>query len=401
MVRRGGRSLHSRRRVVAAVALALGLPWASGGVAHGSTDLHVEFQARLAECPPEDIPGRLRLIEWALAADLPGEADALYRAILAREPQHDEAYRGLLRLAQQHAPPADSPAFQDARRLLPRRFRQYETDRFILLSDAGRRWTRARGNLLERTCEEFQRSAEMLGLRPLPLRHKLVCVLFEHREDFAAFAAAHDKVSESWCLGYYSPRHDRTAFFRAETEPDADEFAEARSIAATIHEAIHQLSFHTRVQTRYVQYPLWSVEGYATAFETASPKAAFGPDHDFSARRERFERLLRESRLIPLRELVRLDTLPDGNRSTIHTVYGQSYALVTWMVRHRREALRDYFNSMLVESPGRPGPDRQAELFEAAFGDVNRLEEAWLRDELAACGLAVTHDAIATQETPP
>jgi len=33
-------------------------------------------------------------------------------------------------------------------------------------------------------------------------------------------------------------RHDRTAFFRAETEPNADEFAEERSIAATIHEAI-------------------------------------------------------------------------------------------------------------------------------------------------------------------
>ena len=62
-------------------------------------------------------------------------------------------------------------------------------------------------------------------------------------------------------------------------------------------------------------------------------------------------------------------------------VYSQSYALVTWLARHRKTELRDYLMLTLKEPRGRPTAQRHLHLFEQAFGDVDRLEQAWLRHE--------------------
>ena len=347
---------------------------------------HQTFDQRLAACPPEDIRGRLRLIDWALQNNLANHAEALYREILLREPEHDEAYEGLLQLADQRPLPSTSDAYRATKALLPKGFRKYETQRFIVLSNADARWTRAQANLLERTYHEFFRHTERLQLRPLPLRHKLVCVLFRKRSQFAEFAQRHDRVTESWGLGYYSPRHDRTVFYNGAAEPGADQFARKRSIATTIHEATHQLHYHTHVQIMHVQYPLWSCEGLATAFETSNPNAAFGPDHEFQPRRERFLRLLKGDRILPLRSLVGLDRMPDNRTETIHTVYNQSYALVSWLARYRKQEFRDYLMLMLKEPPGRLSPNRHLALFEQAFGNIDQVERSWLLYEIRQLG---------------
>ena len=289
--------------------------------------------------------------------------------------------------ATHHQLSGDSESYRAARQLLPRGFRTHETRRFVVLSNAGRRWTRSRTKLLERTFNEFERYAGRLDLRPVPLRHKLVCVLFDRREDFAEFARDHDGVNESWGLGYYSPAHARTVFFNGETEPGADEFAARRSVATAIHETIHQLHFEKQVLSVHVQYPLWCVEGLATAFETVAPEAPFGPDFEFQPRRDRFRRLVQYDQIFSLRELVQLDRMPDQRRQTVHTIYNQSYAVASWLARHRAKELRRYLMSMLKEPPGRPSPARHLDLFEQAFGDVDQLEGAWLRDEWRTLGL--------------
>jgi len=311
------------------------------------------------------------------------DAEALYRAVLALVPEHEKAYEGLVDIAGLRPLSPDSNSLRTTRALLPRRFRKHETKHYVILSDAGRRRARERGELLERTYEQFRRYAGRLDLRPLPLRNKLVCVLFRKRSDFAAFAREHDGVAATWCLGYYSPRHDRTVYFDVESERGADEFAEARAIAATVHEAIHHLHFHTGVQSSAVQYPMWFGEGIATAFETKAPGTPFGPEYDFAPRRERFGALLAAGRLLPLRAFVQLDRMPDERRQTIHTVYNQSYALASWLVRERPGEFRAYLFSMLNEPPGRPAPQRHLELFELAFGDVDAVEKAWMRQETA------------------
>lgn len=351
-------------------------------------------------------------------------------------PHADEAYDAPPRLPADRKLSADSDAYRAARNLLPQRFIELQTTRFVVISDANRSWTRHQAELLERTYHQFERFTRRLQLRRMPLRHKLVCVLFERRDDYQRFARSHDSVTADWITGYYSPKQDRVVFYnlqsstvttrtRGAVEPTTAQMlaldrhvAPARPLsqpteteiirptrrrdrrpahsaprgindrsvkaatATTVHEAIHQLAFHTRVESPWIQNPLWISEGLATAFETDRPNEAFGPDHDYAPRREQFQKLMRQNQLLALRELVKYTRMPDDSDETVKVIYHQSYALVTWMNRFRKTQLRAYLKALRSEPPGRPTADRHLELFELAFGDVDRLERAWLRYEL-------------------
>jgi len=301
---------------------------------------------------------------------------------------------------------SDSDMYQRTRDLLPRRFRDYETKRFIVISDAAPGWSREQAALLDRTYHQFNRFAKRLGVKPLPLRHKLVCVLFQEHDDYRRFARTRDGVTAGWISGYYSPKNDRIVFYNIATNPD---FAEAirvsesaeriakveghtpaargrlrneykkAAVATVVHEAVHQLAFHTRIQSPKIQNPLWLSEGLATAFETDSPNESFGPDRKYDLREEQFSELLEDDKLIPLRELVTYSNMPNDDDDTIAAVYHQSYSLVTWMCRFRKSQLRDFLDALRSERPGRPTARRQLQIFEKAFGNVDAVEKAWLR----------------------
>jgi hypothetical protein len=311
------------------------------------------------------------------------------------------ALRTLLGARAERKLASHSDVSRRTRKLLPDRFAEYETRRFVVLSDGKPGWSRRQGQLLERTYHQFQRYTRRIGIEPEPLRYKLVCVLFQEYDDYRQFAKAHDDVTAEWISGYYSPKHDRIVFYNIETNPEyawarpandrgsdaavargrLNEEYEAAAIATTIHEAIHQLTFHTKVQSAQIQNPLWISEGLATAFETDKPNEAFGPDREYPMRREQFERLLDDGEMIPLRELVAYTEMPNNQDDTIAAVYHESYALVTWLSRFRSTELRKYLESLRQERPGRPTPQRHLQLFERAFGDVDRLDRAWQRYE--------------------
>ena len=46
--------------------------------------------------------------------------------------------------------------------------------------------------------------------------------------------------------------------------------------------------------------------------------------------------------------------------------------------------LREYLERLRREPPGRPTPERHLEIFEGAFGDIDRLERVWTRYERTA-----------------
>lgn len=321
-------------------------------------------------------------------------------APIERDPQpailDNNTFNKMRRLPANLIPTLESEPYHLASHLLGDSFVEYEATRWVVLSDANAQWTRQQAALLQRAHHQFLRYTRRLGLQPRPIRHKLVCVLFENRDEYRKFAQEHDGVTAEWISGYYSPKHDRVVFYNVSTNPPRQvsstqdrpgatpsprDIADDQATGTTVHEAIHQLMFHTGVQTPHIEYPLWICEGLATAFETDDPDSAFGPDHEYAPRRERFEQLLEADQLIELRKLVTYARMPDDSDETVQAVYHQSYALVTWMSRFRRDELRAYLQLMLAEVPGRPTPQRQLELFEQAFGDVDQLERTWLRHE--------------------
>lgn len=329
----------------------------------------------------------------------------------------------------------ESDTYHKARSLLPISFAEYDTARFIVLSNADAHWTRSHADHLERTHHQFMRFVNRLGLQPQVLRHKLVCIVFAKQADFLDFASLHDSVDDPWVTGYYSPRHDWVAFYNPGTSPAIDEarreigdmrgeidslaaearmatrngnldnayilnqellqsrqhvskqerlvdaFARTEGIATTTHEATHMLMYHTDVQSRLVRYPLWVSEGLATCFETGTPNQAFGPDHDFEPRRERFREIVAESKLLPLDDLIALDRVDGLDEATIDVIYHQSYALMGWLTRFRKDQLRRYLETMTLQPAGELTAERHSTVFEAAFGDATALERAWLRYE--------------------
>ncbi|MCH7572545.1 MAG: DUF1570 domain-containing protein [Planctomycetes bacterium] len=418
------------------LALTLATP-ATGvtGVEESTRTEKSELQRRLKLIASHDEASIMQLAEWAERKHLFADADKLYRDIIDRNPQHDSARRKLDHLAARRQLLVDSEAFLATHRLLPPRFLRYETKRFIVLSDASPSWTRIQTSRLKRTHHQFMRFAKRLGLAPLPLKHKLVCVLFKERSAYLDFARTRDNASASWIAGYYAPGADRVVFYNVEHSEGIsearqklndmqkeikllrqnisrsqrqgsrrqsanlrenigryqkhfeqetsriDRFASSLSAATTVHESIHQLFFHTGIQSPKVEYPLWISEGIATAFETGDINLPFGPDRDYDQRREEFLRMLQNHELFNLTQLVSMVEITSGDEDVVRRVYHQSYALVTWLCRFRAEGMREYLNLMRLEHHGESTPERHIQIFTNAFGDLTRLERAWIRHE--------------------
>jgi hypothetical protein len=92
--------------------------------------------------------------------------------------------------------------------------------------------------------------------------------------------------------------------------------------------------------------------------------------------------LLQDGALVPMRRLVSITSMDSIGAEDARRVYHQSYALVTWMSRFRREELRSYLADMRRQR-GRLETSDHVSLFEQSFGRVDELERAWLRHEHA------------------
>jgi hypothetical protein len=390
----------------------------------------VELRSAL---PLDDIDGRLKLASLASEHGWDDQADELLREILMLNPDHELAYHQLWTLAAERRISTESDSLQEARNALSNDFKEYESRRFVVLSDVSTSLAQSQLALLERANHQLHRFTAQLDLKPLPLRHKLVCILFNDERDYRVFGREHDDVIDERVTGYYSPRHDWVVFYSAQSNPQVvearkrldqfsddvqdmseqvdlavrqghrdqaeslraalmqsqehlatqrqriDDYARRETMVTTIHEAVHQMLFLTGVQARRVRYPLWICEGLATCFETQTPSRPFGPDHDYAPRRSRFQELLDSGSLMPLRELVAIENTNDEDAADV--IYQQSYALVMWMSRYRKEQLRDYLTTMLRQPEAASDSNQHLQIFEQVFGSIEALERNWLRHE--------------------
>lgn len=386
-----------------------------------------DFDARVAALAPGDIEGATALAFEAANEGWMKRADSLCRVILHFEPDREDVYQLLVATAQARPLPSESRSLTAAEDALGDAFARTETEHFVLLSDADPVWVRTQGHRLERAHDRFLSFANALDLRPWPLRHKLVAIAFDDSGDFRTFAQAHSGPSNPRVIGYYDPRADYLVFFHAEStdnieqarsrlesmrgeianmqrsarqlrqrgdrrtartererakraarhvdaqEMRLNEFARMQSVAVTVHEAVHQLAFHTGIQSPRAPQPVWLSEGLATAFETDEVGTAFGPWQEFAPREEAFEVLRDEGRLLPLEDLVtwsRADPIPAD------IAYAQGYGFVTWLCKHRRAGLKQYLRS--INRLRSEGAEAQRAAFIEAFGSIERLERAWL-----------------------
>lgn len=371
------------------------------------------------------------------------EAATLYRTVLIDfDRDHVEAYETYEEIIAQVGLRDDRETERLARSRLDASFKRYTSEHFVVFSDADVSWTRKQMSRLERAHHQFYRFAENMNLNPISLDRRLVCILFGNHDDFARFGRQHDAVHHHWIAGYYASGPNYVVFYNTEDSPSLDQARQViareqarldelverlrtaranrnRELAAhleserkrfethiaeqeqrivlaadesvtakTLHEAVHQIAFNCGVQSRYREYPFWLSEGLATCFETDRPNGSFGPAYEYERRREVFEEILNDGRLIPLKQFVIQTDVPHGSNAMAEVMYHQSYAFFAWLTRFRTDGLRDYITYMAAAPSDVDGPPsgslthaQHLEIFAQCFGDVGRLERDWLRWE--------------------
>lgn len=326
----------------------------------------------------------------------------------------------------------DHGAIRRAEQAAGVRLNRVETRHVVVLSDADLAWTRESAQLIERARTKFYAFCDSIGYPAYPHRTKLLCVLFADYAAFRHFASHQDDLQSDWIAGYYSIPHNRVVLYDERSGPgfaeafaDLDEHdrtvdrkvselgtqlpatrqasrlelmrqadtarrginaqrdslsrqARQFGISKTLHEAIHQLSFNSGLQTPGKAYPLWLSEGLAIAFETDRPHRSFGPGYGSSDRMGLFRRARDEGVLVPLDELITLERVPPELAPRVDLVYAQCHALFELLYKNRRREMANYFRS-LQQARGDESPSEMIRLFEMHFGELEHVERALQR----------------------
>ena len=333
-----------------------------------------------------------------------------------------------VKFTKDQTPITESTVFKETAKLLPN-LAKSETKHYVILSDTSPQDVTMVGTLLEVTFEKYIDVCDALGWHPRPLRHKLVAVVFREQNDYLDFAVKNDKVTKTWAVGYYSPFFDRLVFYKSESGADVqkvvqqlnaqdrkvqqaeqiqqaagralrpnaqlthaknqlaaehnriNDLAAGSFVSTAVHEAAHQLFFHTDIQRNGSPYPLWLAEGLATNFETERTDIQFGYQVDNWRRRDAFKLAWEKDGLVPLEIMLTQENFSDGTNSAeaIANFYAQSYVFTNWLMRERPTELRLYMESLLDGSFAIAGQRKKN--FENIFGPIPRLERSWARYE--------------------
>ena len=222
----------------------------------------------------------------------------------------------------------------------------------------------------------------------------LLWELFDTHAQLDRMSFETERRDLSWLDAYYSPRTNRVALVRLQAAaPVADQegvafLASARpqvcttpvvgvDVARVVHELAHQLAFNSGVMERGVAYPVWVAEGLADHFAGVVSLCANRRSLLASDQRAAVTAGRPRPRL-PLRELVGLRSVPDDDPALANTIYDEAESLFGFLLTARRVALLAFLTRVAISGPGIPTRRECEAQFDAAFGDIDALETAWV-----------------------
>jgi len=409
--------------------LGLAVRAADGPAIEAGIDLVEQLGTQLRE-NPRDAEAFMQLGRLALEHDSEQVAAMAFRVVMRLKPDHEDAYAKILELE------GDSPLPENAARraaLLKEfgdGFKAMLTPHYLVIYNTNENWARSRAGMLKVTHKHFFHVFQKADYKPLPLKQRLVCVLFKDHQSFADYARATDGADMSWSGGYYSHKTNRIAFYDDRTNPehravtarvealeslipdlrdqllrtsrddDQQQIIRERlskaarelrwyknrqravnkmnNTAKTAHEAVHQLSFNTGLQQRHVAQPVWLIEGLAANFEPDAPFKQFGPYADNPARRSRLVEAFRRDRLEPLSDFMARPHISAVDRERAIDHYAQCWGMYAFLFRKKPDALRAYTMDLAAAPRGpRSAESLMAQLTEH-FGPSEQLEREWI-----------------------
>ncbi len=301
--------------------------------------------------------------------------------------------------------------------------RRHASSRYIILSDSDRALVSEVQHTLEETRRQYDRWCRAMDVKPPRPDERLISIVFHDRAAFLEFASKTERDHDitEHIEGYFSPRYEWLVLFNPANAADliaaddrlsqaweevnqaeqrgADPEAvakarqqltdagneilaaeKARRAAVTIHEAVHQLVHVSDAFPGRHHWPVWLHEAIAVSFETDNRRRPFGPDRTDARRRAAFESYLERKQLLPLTDLVAVQSFEYTDRQRTNIIYCQSAALFAWLHAKRRPQLATLLQTIgTTNAAGEliAAPDQMIEV----LGPLDAIERRWLNDE--------------------
>jgi hypothetical protein len=401
-----------------------------------------DYLDRASHLKEDDVDGRLALARWTFNHQMYSQAVEMVNQALYLEPQNRAAYT-ILQQVDDARPLAEEPQTAAALKKemedgFKHEFKIKYTRHFMICYDTTDVFAAQRGTYLEKSYDAFHFFFNMKTLHPEFLSGHLKVILFKSRDDYLTYGKEVEKNDFSWAVGFYAQGRNRSVFYdessgvtgssydkqaaklKAQLEDYNKQLATARQLnqnglvatlnveitrtnnaltqlsfqrgnqvqaqnnATTMHEASHQISFNSGIQTRAVDYPFWLSEGLACSFEVEDASGHRGPAILNFGRIGTLKQALRENRLNSIEAVVSAASPSVEDEKGLTLAYAESWAVFHYLYKFQRQGMEDFLLAYRSHRPFvRIGAEEKKAIFVKAFGDnfedLNKKYTAYIK----------------------
>ncbi|EAQ81309.1 DUF1570 domain-containing protein [Blastopirellula marina] len=278
---------------------------------------------------------------------------------------------------------------------LPPGFEVHETAHYLICYNTSRAYAYWCGSLYERLYRGFVNYWKQRGVSLVEPTQPLVAVIFDNKQNYAAYGKPELGDAAGSIIGYYSMHTNRVAMYDL-TGVDAVRSAgssqrdiarinnilarpEATWLVATIvHEATHQLAYNCGLQIRLADNPVWVSEGLAIYFETpdlSSSRGWRGIGEVNRIRLPQAKRLVQRSGGQIVADLLVNDD-QFRKAETALDAYALSWALNYFLLKRYPDAYVNYLKNLSQRRPlhDPPREERIAEFQKFIASDLTAFE---------------------------
>jgi hypothetical protein len=281
----------------------------------------------------------------------------------------------------------------------PEGFRIHTTAHYIICYNTTPTYAQWCAGLYERLYRGFLNYWKTRGLELQDPEFPLVALVFDSRENFAAYARPELGSAVDGVIGYYNMRTNRVNMYDLTGADELKRIAPRisslahinqllsqpgaeRTVATIVHEATHQLAFNCGLQVRFADNPMWVSEGLAVYFESPDFKSDRGWKTIGVVNRLHllnFGRYLGQRPQESLLSLLADDSrFLDGGQTG--NAYSEAWALNYYLLNRQRDKYVTYLKRLSEQPPlVAQGPEQRLEMFTEVFGDLAELDQDFVR----------------------
>ncbi|TWT31578.1 DUF1570 domain-containing protein [Blastopirellula retiformator] len=278
---------------------------------------------------------------------------------------------------------------------LPAGFEVHETAHYLIFYNTSKAYAYWCGSLYERLYRGFVNYWKQRGVNLTEPTQPMVAVIFDNRQNYAAYGQEELGDAAGSIVGYYSMHTNRVAMYdltgvdaaRAQGSSKRDiarinnilARPEATFLVATIvHEATHQIAYNCGLQIRLADNPVWVSEGLAIYFETpdlSSSRGWRGIGEVNRIRLPQAKRLVQQ----PGRKLIPQLLIDDDQFRKAETAldaYALAWALNYYLLKRYPDNYANYLKHLAERRPlhDPPREERLAEFQQFVAEDLDAFE---------------------------